>query len=130
MATVRDALASFSSPSARETTEAPPAPTVVAGEPSSADFHPLTVDYRERSSAVGRIPGNYFRRETRAGEHEILTSRLIDRTLRPLFGEGFAAEMELGASGDFVVLAGSHARIRTTTTIPRSTSSLRPSVSQ
>ncbi|MCA9541088.1 MAG: polyribonucleotide nucleotidyltransferase [Myxococcales bacterium] len=67
--------------------------TVVAGgEANEGGFLPLTVDYRERRSAVGRIPGNYFRRETRAGEHEILTSRLIDRTLRPLFGEGFTAE--------------------------------------
>jgi polyribonucleotide nucleotidyltransferase len=63
-----------------------------AGE---ADFFPLTVDYRERAAAVGRIPGNFFRRETRPGTHETLTSRLIDRALRPLFPKGFTAEVQV-----------------------------------
>ncbi|MEE2755931.1 MAG: polyribonucleotide nucleotidyltransferase [Myxococcota bacterium] len=60
--------------------------------PSSADFLPLTVDYREKMASRGRIPGNFFRRETRAGENETLTSRLIDRSLRPLFPSGFNKE--------------------------------------
>ncbi len=60
--------------------------------PSTADFLPLTVDYREKMASRGRIPGNFFRRETRAGEHETLTSRLIDRSLRPLFPSGFNKE--------------------------------------
>ncbi len=53
------------------------------------DFFPLTVDYRERTYAAGRIPGGFFKRETRPREKEILTSRLVDRTIRPLFPEGF-----------------------------------------
>ncbi len=69
--------------------------TVVVGPPGDGDFHPLTVDYRERSSAVGRIPGNYFRRELRPGEHEVLTSRLIDRSLRPLFASGTRARTQI-----------------------------------
>lgn len=63
-----------------------------AGE---ADFLPLTVDYRERAAAAGRIPGNFFRRETRPGTAETLTSRLIDRALRPLFPKGFTAEVQV-----------------------------------
>ena len=47
------------------------------------DFFPLTVEYREHNYAAGRIPGNYFRREGRPGEKEVLTSRLIDRPCRP-----------------------------------------------
>lgn len=53
------------------------------------DFFPLTVDYRERTYAAGRIPGGFFKRETRPREKEILTSRLTDRSIRPLFPEGF-----------------------------------------
>lgn len=62
------------------------------------DFFPLTVDYRENNYAAGRIPGNYFRREGRPTEKEILTSRLIDRPLRPLFPEGFQCETQVIAS--------------------------------
>jgi len=71
--------------------------TVVAdeGPRPGADFFPLTVEYRERMSAAGRIPGNYFRREGRITEAEILTSRLIDRTLRPLFPKGFRNETQV-----------------------------------
>ncbi len=69
--------------------------TVVADASTTRDFLPLTVDYRERTAAVGRIPGNYFRRETRPGEHEVLTSRLIDRALRPLFADGFRARTQI-----------------------------------
>ncbi len=59
------------------------------------DFLPLTVDYRENNYAAGRIPGNYYRREGRPTEKEVLTSRLIDRPLRPLFPEGFACETQI-----------------------------------
>src|SRR5678810_955158 len=62
------------------------------------DFFPLTVEYRESNYAAGRIPGNYFRREGRPNEKEILTSRLIDRPCRPLFGEGFRNETQVIAS--------------------------------
>ena len=53
------------------------------------DFFPLTVDYQERSYAAGRIPGSFFKREGRPSEKEILTSRLIDRPIRPLFPDNF-----------------------------------------
>jgi polyribonucleotide nucleotidyltransferase len=62
------------------------------------DFFPLTVEYRERFSAVGRFPGGYRKREGQAGEHEILTSRLIDRSIRPLFPEGYRCEVQLLAT--------------------------------
>ena len=53
------------------------------------DFFPLTVDYREYTYAGGRIPGGFIKREGRPSEREILTSRQIDRPIRPLFAEGF-----------------------------------------
>ncbi|HVG33744.1 MAG TPA: polyribonucleotide nucleotidyltransferase [Pyrinomonadaceae bacterium] len=62
------------------------------------DFFPLTVEYREANYAAGRIPGNYFRREGRPNEKEVLTSRLIDRPCRPLFTEGFRNETQVIAS--------------------------------
>jgi polyribonucleotide nucleotidyltransferase len=62
------------------------------------DFFPLTVEYREANYAAGRIPGNYFRREGRPNEKEVLTSRLIDRPCRPLFAEGFRNETQVVAS--------------------------------
>src|SRR5256886_7169407 len=62
------------------------------------DFFPLTVEYREANFAAGRIPGNYFRREGRPNEKEVLTSRLIDRPCRPLFTEGFRNETQVIAS--------------------------------
>src|SRR5918999_1372082 len=62
------------------------------------DFFPLTVEYRESQFAAGRIPGNYFRREGRPNEKEILTSRLIDRPCRPLFAEGYRNETQVIAS--------------------------------
>jgi polyribonucleotide nucleotidyltransferase len=61
------------------------------------NFFPLTVEYREYGYAAGRIPGNYFRREGRPSEKETLTSRLIDRPLRPLFAEGYSAETQVVA---------------------------------
>ena len=62
------------------------------------DFFPLTVEYRENSFAAGRIPGNYFRREGRPGEKEILTCRMIDRPVRPLFADGYRFETQIVAS--------------------------------
>ncbi len=71
--------------------------TVVAkteGKPGQ-DFFPLTVDYLEKSYAAGRIPGSFFKREGRPSEFETLTSRLIDRPIRPLFPEGFFNEVHV-----------------------------------
>src|SRR5882672_10544495 len=62
-----------------------------------ADFFPMTVDYRERTYAAGHIPGGFFKREGKARDKEVLTSRLIDRTLRPLFPEGFTHEVQISA---------------------------------
>ncbi len=62
------------------------------------DFFPLTVEYRESNYAAGRIPGNYFRREGRPGEKEVITCRMIDRPCRPLFAEGFRNETQVIAS--------------------------------
>lgn len=59
------------------------------------DFFPLTVEYRESSYSAGRIPGNYFRREGRPSEKEILTCRLIDRPVRPLFPDGYRFETQI-----------------------------------
>lgn len=62
------------------------------------DFFPLTVDYQERTYAAGKIPGGFFKREGRPSEKEILTSRLIDRPLRPLFPAGFLNEVQIVAT--------------------------------
>jgi polyribonucleotide nucleotidyltransferase len=59
------------------------------------DFFPLTVNYQERTYAAGKIPGGYFKREGRPTEKETLTSRLIDRPIRPLFVEGFKNETQV-----------------------------------
>jgi polyribonucleotide nucleotidyltransferase len=60
-----------------------------------ADFFPLSVHYQEKAFAVGRIPGGFFKRETKPSEKEVLTSRLIDRPIRPLFPEGFFNEVQV-----------------------------------
>ena len=62
------------------------------------DFLPLTVDYQEKTFAAGKIPGGYFKREGRPSEKEVLTSRLIDRPVRPLFPEGYYFETQVIAS--------------------------------
>ncbi len=70
----------------------------VVGNPAARpgqDFFPLTVDYVERTYAAGRIPGGFFKREGKPSEKEILTSRLIDRPLRPLFPDGFYNEVQV-----------------------------------
>jgi polyribonucleotide nucleotidyltransferase len=71
--------------------------TVVANKEANegVDFLPLTVDYREKFYAGGKIPGNFFRREARPSDEEILTMRLVDRVLRPLFPEDFHAEVQV-----------------------------------
>jgi len=94
--------------------------TVCARKEAKAgqDFFPLTVDYQERFYAGGRIPGGFFKREGRATEKETLTSRLIDRPLRPLFPEGFFNEVQVIATvlslnpevdGDIPALIGASA---------------------
>ncbi|MGC1455323.1 MAG: polyribonucleotide nucleotidyltransferase [Nitrospirota bacterium] len=67
-------------------------------ERANVDFLPLTVDYQERAYAAGRIPGGFFKREGRQTEKEILTSRLIDRPIRPLFPEGYYFDTQIIAS--------------------------------
>jgi polyribonucleotide nucleotidyltransferase len=62
------------------------------------DFFPLTVDYQEKTFAAGKIPGGFFKREGRPSEKEVLTSRLIDRPLRPNFAEGFFCETQVIAT--------------------------------
>ncbi|WP_241086741.1 polyribonucleotide nucleotidyltransferase [Candidatus Vondammii sp. HM_W22] len=59
------------------------------------DFFPMTVDYQEKTYAAGKIPGGFFRREGRPGEKEILTCRLIDRPVRPLFPKGYTNEVQI-----------------------------------
>src|SRR5438105_3018594 len=72
---------------------------VSAKEPKLGfDFFPLTVDYQERLSAAGRIPGSFFRREGRLTERETLISRLIDRSCRPLFPEGYQHDTQIIAT--------------------------------
>jgi len=74
--------------------------TVVGARQAQAgkDFLPLTVDYQERTYAAGKIPGGFFRREGRPSEKEILTCRLIDRPIRPLFPDGFYNEVQVVAT--------------------------------
>ena len=67
-------------------------------EKPGMDFFPLTVNYQERTYAAGRIPGGFFRREGRPTEKETLTSRLIDRPVRPLFPKGFKNEVQVIAT--------------------------------
>jgi len=74
--------------------------TVVAAkeEKPGIDFFPLTVNYQEKTFAAGKIPGGYFKREGRPTEKETLTSRLIDRPIRPLFAQGFKNETQIVAT--------------------------------
>ena len=68
--------------------------TAAASLRTGQDFFPLTVDYKEKFTAAGKFPGGYFKREGRPSEKEILTSRLCDRPLRPLFPKGFLNEVK------------------------------------
>ena len=74
--------------------------TVVAAKNAKAgqDFFPLTVDYIEKTYAAGKIPGGFFKREGRPSEKEVLTSRLIDRPIRPLFPDAFYNEVQVVAT--------------------------------
>ncbi len=73
--------------------------TVCTSKPREGiDFFPLTVDVEERSYAAGKIPGSFFRREGRPGEHAILTARLTDRPLRPSFPSDFRNEVQVIAT--------------------------------
>src|SRR5436190_17865465 len=71
--------------------------TVVANkEPKDGQsFFPLSVDYQEKFASAGRIPGSFFKREARLNDYEILTSRLVDRALRPLFPEDYLCEVQV-----------------------------------
>ena len=68
--------------------------TVVSAREAGGDvdFMPLSVDYREKYAAAGKIPGSFFRREMRPSDYEVLISRLVDRALRPLFPDNYHAE--------------------------------------
>jgi polyribonucleotide nucleotidyltransferase len=96
--------------------------TVVAAKSAKPgqDFFPLTVDYIEKTYAAGKIPGSFFKREAKPSELEVLTSRLIDRPIRPLFPEGFYNEVQVvvhvmslnpQASADIAALIGSSAAL-------------------
>ncbi len=85
-----------------------------------ADFFPLTINYQERTYAAGKIPGGFFKREGRPAESETLTSRLIDRPLRPLFPKGFRNEVQViptvmsldpEIQADIIALLGSSAAL-------------------
>jgi polyribonucleotide nucleotidyltransferase len=91
-----------------------------AASPRDVDFLPLTVDYQEKTFAAGKIPGGFFKREGRPSEKETLTSRLIDRPIRPLFPEGWNSEIQVIATvlsaekdndPDFVALCGASAAL-------------------
>ena len=71
--------------------------TVVANKQAgdNVDFLPLSVEYREKYAAAGKFPGGFFKREARPSDHEVLTARLIDRALRPLFPSDFHAEIQV-----------------------------------
>ena len=62
---------------------------------SDINFFPLQIEYREKHYAGGKIPGGFFKREARPGEHEVLTSRVTDRPLRPLFPKGYKNEVQV-----------------------------------
>ena len=68
------------------------------------DFFPLTVDFEEKMYAVGKIPGGFIKREGRPGEQAILTSRLIDRPIRPMFPDGYHNDVQIVATAVSVAL--------------------------
>jgi len=72
--------------------------TISSSVKEEMDFLPLVVDYREKAYAAGKIPGGFFKREGRPSDEEILSSRLIDRSVRPLFPEGFQNEVQIIAT--------------------------------
>ena len=83
-------------------------------------FFPLSVDYQEKFASVGRIPGNFFRREARLSEYEILTSRLVDRAIRPLFPDGYMNETQVIInliSGDLDTLPDAYTALAASTAL-------------
>jgi polyribonucleotide nucleotidyltransferase len=72
--------------------------TVCVGQEMETDFFPLTVEYREKTYAAGKFPGGFFKRESKPSEKEVLTCRIIDRPLRPLFPKGFRKEVQIIAT--------------------------------
>ncbi len=96
------------------------AAVTMSEEPTDRDFFPLMVDYREKFYAAGRIPGGFFKREARPSDNETLRARLTDRTLRPMFPEGFRHEvivsitvvsMDLENPADLVAMCAASAAI-------------------
>ncbi len=90
--------------------------TVVAAKTTKEGqaFFPLSVDYMEKFAAAGRIPGNFFRREAKLSDYEVLTSRLVDRAIRPLFPDGFMEETQVIIqliSGEKDVMADAYAAL-------------------
>jgi polyribonucleotide nucleotidyltransferase len=71
------------------------ATVVISDEPRDQDWFPLFVEYREKAYAAGKIPGGFFKREGRPMEKEVLSARLVDRPIRPLFPEGFMNEVQV-----------------------------------
>ena len=71
------------------------ATATMSKSPKPLDFFPLTVNYEERLYAAGKIPGGFIKREGRPSEHAVLTSRLIDRPIRPMFPDGFRNEVQV-----------------------------------
>ena len=67
----------------------------VCGEPKGGDFFPMTVDYREKTYAAGKFPGGFYKRESRPTSKEILTMRMTDRPMRPLFPKGYSNEIQI-----------------------------------
>ncbi|MEA2081499.1 MAG: polyribonucleotide nucleotidyltransferase [Elusimicrobiota bacterium] len=93
---------------------------VTMGDAKNAGFMPLTVDYKEMTYAAGKIPGGFFKREGRPRDSEILTSRIVDRSLRPLFPKGFVQEVlvsirvlshDIENKSDMLALIGSSAAL-------------------
>src|SRR6476619_8660503 len=71
------------------------ASVTVSDKQTPLDFFPLLVEYREKTYAAGKIPGGFIKREGRPHDHEILAARIIDRSIRPLFPEGFKNEVQV-----------------------------------
>jgi polyribonucleotide nucleotidyltransferase len=97
--------------------------TVVAARESDPDatFHPFSVHYQEKTFSVGKIPGGFMKREGKLSEREVLVSRIIDRSLRPLFPKGFMNEVQIICTvlsydqvndPDIVALIGASAAVR------------------
>ena len=72
--------------------------TVVDGGPKDMGFFPLTVDYREKTYSAGKIPGGFFKREARPSTKEVLAMRLLDRSVRPMFADGYMNEVQVMSS--------------------------------